>query len=186
MQRPTGWTFLLVSLMIPYSSMRSGTPTVMNPKLRDCFYDAERREFVTIFRDGKLYRVRRNWLQEDDGSEILRVHVESDGSAFRVEQASGHRFEVPWDFVLYHSEPRYQYYKGRRTQRVSERSMAAHIGWRVRELRQQKGLTTYELAKRSGILRPNISRIESGRHVPSVDTLDRLARALGVSPADLL
>src|SRR5438876_8414679 len=107
MQRPTGWTFLLVSLVIPYSSMRSGTPTVMNPKLRDCFYDAERREFVTIFGDGKLYRARRNWLQEDDGSEILRVHVESDGSAFRVEQASEHRFEVPWDFVLYHSEPRY-------------------------------------------------------------------------------
>ncbi|TMI73181.1 MAG: helix-turn-helix transcriptional regulator [Bacillati bacterium ANGP1] len=64
--------------------------------------------------------------------------------------------------------------------------MATYIGWRVRELRQRKGLTTYELAKRSGILRPNISRIESGRHVPSVETLDRLARALGVSPADLL
>ena len=166
--------------------MPSVTTATTKPKLRDCFYDAERREFVTIFRDGKLYRVRRNWLQEDDGSEILRVRVESDGSAFRVEQASEHRFEVPWDFVLYHSEPRYQYYKRRRTQQVSERSMATYIGWRVRELRQRKGLTTYELAKRSGILRPNISRIESGRHVPSVETLDRLARALGVSPADLL
>ena len=166
--------------------MPSVTTATTNPKLRDCFYDAERREFVTIFRDGKLYRVRRNWLQEDDGSEILRVRVELDGSAFRVEQASGHRFEVPWDFVLYHSEPRYQYYKGRRAQRVSERSMATRIGWRIRELRQRNGLTTYELAKRSGILRPNISRIESGRHVPNVDTLDRLARALGVPPAELL
>src|SRR5437667_12030176 len=121
--------------------MPSATTATINPKLRDCFYDAERREFVTIFGDGKLYRARRNWLQEDDGSEILRVHVESDGSAFRVEQTSGHRFEVPWDFVLYHSEPRYRYYKGRKTQQVSERSIATHIGWRVRESRQQKGLT---------------------------------------------
>ncbi len=166
--------------------MRSVMVATASPKLRDCFYDAERREFVTIFRDGKMYRVRRGWLPEDDGSEILCVHVEPDGSAFRVEQASGHRFGIPWDFVLYHSEPRYQYYKGRRVQQVSERSMATQIGGRVRELRQERGLTTYELAKRSGILRPNISRIEGGRHVPNVDTLDRLARALGVSVADLL
>jgi transcriptional regulator with XRE-family HTH domain len=64
--------------------------------------------------------------------------------------------------------------------------MATHIAHRVRELRQKRGLTTYELAKRSGILRPNISRVESGKHVPNVDTLDRLARALRVSLADLL
>lgn len=166
--------------------MRAVTVATASPKLRDCCYDAERREFEAIFRDGRMYHVRRDWLPQDDGSEILRVDVESDGSAFRVEQASGYRFEVPWDFVLYHSEPRYRYYKGRRVQRVSERSMATHIAHRVRELRQKRGLTTYELAKRSGILRPNISRVESGKHVPNVDTLDRLARALRVSLADLL
>ena len=166
--------------------MPATTVVSTSAKLRDCFYDAERREFVAIFRDGRMYRLRRSWLPEDDGSEIVRVRLESDGASFAVEQSSGNRFEVPWDFVLYHSDPRYQYYKGRRAQHDTERSAAIRIGRRVRELRQAKGLTTYELAKRSRILRPNVSRIEGGKHVPNIDTLERLARGLSVSLSDLL
>jgi len=165
-------------------------PTVatarVETRLRDCLYDTDRREFMAIFRDGKMYRVRRDWLPEDDGTEIRRIRVEPDGSAFVVEHSSGKRFEIPWDFVLYHADPEYRYYKGRRIQRDAERDVALRIGTRVRELRQQKGLTSYELARRAGIARPNISRIERGKHVTSVDTLERLSRALGVTVAELL
>jgi transcriptional regulator with XRE-family HTH domain len=34
--------------------------------------------------------------------------------------------------------------------------------------------------------RPNVARIESGRHAPSTDTLIRIATALGVSLASLV
>jgi transcriptional regulator with XRE-family HTH domain len=34
--------------------------------------------------------------------------------------------------------------------------------------------------------RPNLARVESGRHRPSLDTLERLARALGVPVVSLL
>ncbi|HEY6073898.1 MAG TPA: helix-turn-helix transcriptional regulator [Anaerolineales bacterium] len=162
------------------------TAAKVERRVRDCLYDTDRQEFMVIFRDGKMYRIRRDWLPEDDGTEIRRIQVESDGSAFVVEQTSGRRFEIPWDFVLYHADPKYRFYKRRRSQRDTERDVALRLATRVREVRQQKGLTSYELARRSGIARPNISRIERGKHVASVDTLERLARALGVSPAQLL
>ncbi|HEY3248122.1 MAG TPA: helix-turn-helix transcriptional regulator [bacterium] len=133
-----------------------------------------------------MYRVRRDWLTGDDGTKILRVHVELDGAAFVVEQASGNRLEIPWDFVLYHSDPTYRYYKGNKIQQDLERDAAVHIGRRIRELRQAKGLTANELARRSGVLRPNVSRLEGGKHVPTIDTLERIARALHVSLVELL
>jgi transcriptional regulator with XRE-family HTH domain len=33
---------------------------------------------------------------------------------------------------------------------------------------------------------PNLSRLESGKHVPSLETLERVAGALGVRVADLV
>jgi len=154
--------------------------------LRDCVYDAGAHEFLVTFRDGRMYRLPRGLLPEDDGSEVLSVGVDRDGSAFVVRQRSGNSFEVPWDFVLYNLEPGYPYYKGRSPQRRLEEDAAVRIGRKLRELRQEKRLTTYELARRSGIHRPNISRMESGKHIPTVDTLGRLASALGVPVATLV
>lgn len=149
--------------------------------LRDCVYDAERREFLVTFQDGRLYRLLRDLLPEDDGSEVVSVQAHRDGSAFAVRQASGNAFDVPWDFVLYQLERKYPYFKDRPTQRRLENDVAVAIGRRLRALRQEMGLTADDLSRRSGIHRPNISRIESGKHIPSIDTLDRLSRALGVS-----
>ncbi len=165
--------------------MRAAAMTTFET-LRDCVYDAEREEFLVTFRDGRLYRLPRNLLPEDDGTEILSVLVERDGSAFVVQQRSGKSFEVPWDFVLHHLEPGYPYFKGRSSQRRLAKDLAVRIGARLRRLRQEKRFTADELARRSGIHRPNITRVESGKHVPSLDTLLRIARALEVSPAVLV
>ena len=47
------------------------------------------------------------------------------------------------------------------------------------EIRLEKGLSQMELAKRTGMHRSNICRIESGRHNISIDTLIRIFDALG-------
>jgi transcriptional regulator with XRE-family HTH domain len=47
------------------------------------------------------------------------------------------------------------------------------------EARRRAGLSQAELATRTGVKQPAISRIESGRAVPSVETLDHLLRACG-------
>jgi transcriptional regulator with XRE-family HTH domain len=54
------------------------------------------------------------------------------------------------------------------------------IGDRLRELREKKMLSQGDVEKRTGLLRCYISRVENGHTVPSVDTLEKLARALEV------
>lgn len=60
------------------------------------------------------------------------------------------------------------------------------LGARLRELRLKAGLTQAELARRTGIHRPNIARVEAGRHTPSLETLARIANAIGVSTTHVL
>ena len=60
------------------------------------------------------------------------------------------------------------------------------LGQRLRALRLAAGLTQAELARRTGIHRPNIARVEAGRHTPSLETLARLAAAIGVSTTRVL
>src|SRR4029077_9843173 len=54
------------------------------------------------------------------------------------------------------------------------------IGNRLKELRDSKQLSQGDIEKRTGLLRCYISRVENGHTVPSVETLEKLARALEV------
>jgi transcriptional regulator with XRE-family HTH domain len=54
------------------------------------------------------------------------------------------------------------------------------IGSRLKELRESKDLSQGDIEKRTGLVRPYISRVENGHTVPSVETLEKLARALEV------
>jgi transcriptional regulator with XRE-family HTH domain len=52
------------------------------------------------------------------------------------------------------------------------------IGNRLKELRESKSLSQGDIEKRTGLLRCYISRVENGHTVPSVETLEKMARAL--------
>jgi transcriptional regulator with XRE-family HTH domain len=54
------------------------------------------------------------------------------------------------------------------------------IADKLRTLREEKKLSQGDVKKRTGLLRCYISRVENGHTVPSVDTLEKLAQALGV------
>jgi len=54
------------------------------------------------------------------------------------------------------------------------------IGDRLRTLREGKKLSQGEIEKRTGLLRCYISRVENGYTVPAIQTLEKMARALGV------
>lgn len=62
----------------------------------------------------------------------------------------------------------------------TSQSTAASVGKRLREIRIRQGLTQIDLENRAGLLRSHISRIENGRRMPSLETLERLAVALQV------
>jgi len=60
------------------------------------------------------------------------------------------------------------------------------FGQRLRSARVHAGLSQSGLEGRSGIPKARLSRYENGHVLPSIDTLGRLAAALGVSEASLL
>jgi transcriptional regulator with XRE-family HTH domain len=60
------------------------------------------------------------------------------------------------------------------------------VGERLRALREQKDFSQGEIEKRTGLLRCYISRVENGHTVPSVETLEKFARALEIPMYQLL
>ncbi len=166
--------------ILDFASRKHGT------RIQDAILEPGRRAFLVTFRNGKYYRLPRKFIRGLDKTPVKTTRVADDGSAFAIEQDSGRVSEVPWDFVLYHREPEYPYFKGKRRPGAVEHPAARRIGRRLRDLRAKQGLTANELATRSGIHRPNISRLESGRHAPNLETLERLAEALGMPVAELV
>lgn len=55
----------------------------------------------------------------------------------------------------------------------------------VAKLRHERGLTQLDLAVDAGMKQPRIAEIESGEANPKLETLARIAAALGVSMGDL-
>ena len=60
------------------------------------------------------------------------------------------------------------------------------FGQRLRLARREAGLSQSKLEMLSGIPKARLSRYENGHVLPSIGTLGRLAKALGVSEAALL
>ena len=63
--------------------------------------------------------------------------------------------------------------------------MAKQVGRRVRQLRTASGFTQARLAERAGMATQAVSRIERGERSPTLETLDKLAAALGVGIGEL-
>jgi transcriptional regulator with XRE-family HTH domain len=54
------------------------------------------------------------------------------------------------------------------------------IGDRLKQVRESKNLSQGNIEERSGMLRCYVSRVENGHTVPSIETLEKFARALEV------
>jgi len=54
------------------------------------------------------------------------------------------------------------------------------VGDRLRAIREAKKLFQGDIEERSGLKRSYVSRVENGHTIPSVETLEKLARALEV------
>lgn len=54
------------------------------------------------------------------------------------------------------------------------------IGRKLKKLREERNLSQGDVEKKTGLLRCYTSRVENGYTVPSVDTLEKYARALEV------
>jgi transcriptional regulator with XRE-family HTH domain len=60
------------------------------------------------------------------------------------------------------------------------KDQAVNIGERLRALRKGKKLSQRDIAKKTGLLRCNMWRLEIGRQAPTIETLEKIARALEI------
>jgi transcriptional regulator with XRE-family HTH domain len=65
-------------------------------------------------------------------------------------------------------------------------NLECQVGNRIRELRERKGWYQKDLARVARLPIRTIGRIERGQVDPRLSTLERLAKALGTKPKDLL
>ncbi len=150
----------------------------------------QRLEFVTLAPDGSGQLL----IVTADGQCVLRqrpVHTADDGSAIVDIQLSEDATQA-WVHLASHQTVTLTTADIPIQQGAPETTLGQipitgkKLGARVKELRLAAGLTQAELARRTGIHRPNIARVEAGRHTPSLETLDRLAQAIGVPTTQLL
>ena len=60
------------------------------------------------------------------------------------------------------------------------------IGFNIRQLREGKGISQEQLAAKADLHRTHIGRIERGEKTPNVETVHKIAKALGVEMKDLI
>jgi len=68
---------------------------------------------------------------------------------------------------------------------LSAKFLARQIGATIRIMRKQRRLSQERLAGKIGISRPSITKLESGKAVPSLAKLQRVTVALGIDIAEV-
>jgi DNA-binding XRE family transcriptional regulator len=124
---------------------------------------------LAILADGTATLVERPVNGSDDGSEVTGISI-AENAESAVVQLAGGSFELSAREVV------------SRLQREREVLSAPATMSSTGDILA----TQAELARRTGIHRPNIARVEAGRHTPSLETLARLAAAIGVPTTRVL
>ena len=69
---------------------------------------------------------------------------------------------------------------------ISEAAIKRQFGAKLRQLRKEKGLSQEEVALEAGLDLTSVNEIEMGRRNPTLITINKLSRALGVKPSLLI
>lgn len=139
-------------------------------------------EMLAILGDGHTLLLRRPLNAEDDRSEVEAIELSGDARSASLTLQSGGVLNLRASDL------------GAQSQGLNGTAIGSEdgtidgvkLGARLRALRLSAGLTQAELARRTGIHRPNIARVEAGRHTPSLETLARLSHAIGVPTTRVL
>jgi transcriptional regulator with XRE-family HTH domain len=70
-------------------------------------------------------------------------------------------------------------------QTIRDRQTLGHVGYRIRLLREQRGLSQEKLAERAGLTSKFLGEVERIETNPSTTSIARLAAALSVNVGDL-
>ncbi len=155
------------------------------PDILSCVYDPVARAFQVRYDDLSYAHVGRQELSDLAGRSIVACAVDEFRRGVEVVLDDGTVTSFSAEYPRYLRDEAY-----RRSVDARRGGGAGDLGQRlarhVRHVRTEKGWSVAELARRSRIAAPNVHRVESGKHVPSMRTLVRLSEALEVPLARLL
>ena len=66
-----------------------------------------------------------------------------------------------------------------------ENTLQINVGKQIQKLRELKGISQQDLAAKCNFEKSNLSRLEAGRVNPTLSTLEKVAKALDVTLAEL-
>ena len=147
-------------------------------ELRSATYDQEHDELVVAFRLGPEYRLKAASLELP--ASVKKAHPDEFRHGVVVQLADGSQTSFASDFVLYRCEPAYQ-----GAHRLEDGGQP-DFGARIRALRVAAGLQAKDVAAAARLAPSNYARLEASKHQPQVETLVRVAKALGIPLARLV
>ena len=113
---------------------------------------------------------------------IKGIHGQSDVDSIEfntpaevvVRNKDGRVAEIPWDFARHFGDTEYR-------NRMAEETLRGQrkFAQRLRRLRRDADLSQQKLADLSGVGRVTIARIEAAAQSPKLDTIQKLASAMG-------
>jgi len=131
------------------------------------------------FADGRLAHVSLRVIRDDEGKAVKPPIVGvtlPDPYTLLIELEHGKILDAPWDFVRHYTDD-----EGFRVRQEDEGKRGqAVIGERIRKVRESVGMSQSEAARKAGIGRVTLNRIEQGAQTPSYETLLKLAEAFDV------
>ena len=134
-------------------------------------------EGLTVsFADGLVSFVPWASIREVHGlSDMDSIEFDSPYEAL-IRTKHGEVAEIPWDFARHFGDQEYR-------EHVDETALDGQrkFARRLRGLRRDSDLSQQKLAELSGVSRVTIARIESATQSPRLETIQRLAAAMGYS-----
>ncbi|XVJ66922.1 MAG: ImmA/IrrE family metallo-endopeptidase [Lacibacter sp.] len=88
--------------------------------------------------------------------------------------------EIPWDKIRVNSDAEFSRFIAKQAE-----EQAKGVGEKLKQLRERKGLKSFEVADRAGLTPQTISRIENGRTDVSFQTLQKILAVMGLDLKDL-
>jgi DNA-binding phage protein len=134
--------------------------------------------FELRFRGGQVYRIDLDALGFA-GPGLLATPAAT-GSGVVLALSTGGLVEVATSRLLAAAEPAYRAALARAAE------VPPSVGALIRARRRAAGFTAMQVAAAAGMARSNYARLEASRHQPRIDTLRRVASALGVGLRELL
>ena len=132
------------------------------------------------FADGRSGVIPLSDVRGMEGKRLAALELPSPHELI-LRTATGEAIDIPWDFARHYCDPGYR----ARAEAAASRGRDA-MGRRVRTLRKRAAMTQQDLARKAGIGRVTLVRIENGEQLPRFETLTALADALQRPAADLL